>query len=191
MRCIYRVAFIASSGTLHSKWHHRQRRSSQVLRYYLRCSMYLLAPFGRPAEGRSVSACTHACGIAWQIRSVVQNGVVHERVKLVRDDCLATVPGGLRPQRDCRAGWDTFINQEGILGRIKYSCCLQEQKLPLMNKGIVFSLYALAAQPNHEGWANIFTYGLKTSLGWKTSRFHKALVVFACRYMFEGQTMWK
>lgn len=51
-----------------------------------------------------MSACTHACGIAWQIRSVVQNGVVRERVKLVRDDCLATVPGGLRPQRDCRAG---------------------------------------------------------------------------------------
>lgn len=66
--------------------------------------VYLLAPFGRPAEGRDMSACTHACGIAWQIRSMVQNGVVHERVKLVRDDCLATIPGRLGPQRDCRAG---------------------------------------------------------------------------------------
>lgn len=51
------------------------------------------APSGSAAEGWSVSVCV-------RIRSVVQNGrVVHERVKCVRDDCLATVPGGPRPQR--------------------------------------------------------------------------------------------
>lgn len=48
---------------------------------------------------------------------------------------LATGPSGPAPQRVWCSGSDAFISQEGILGCLKYSCCLQEQKPPLMNKG--------------------------------------------------------
>lgn len=58
---------------------------------------------------------------------------------------LATGPSGPAPPRVWCSGLDAFISQEGILGCLKYSCCLQEQKPPLMNKGSLE--HCLLSQP--------------------------------------------